>query len=114
MSRDHHYDDRPYPIPRLHPYVAANLCQNHYVDFKASPERIEATLGDFAQFADRQAVQTFYALVRQINGADSHLESSDCALGAPSAHRNPNSTLALAIHGRLVLLYTHLPYNFVD
>lgn len=106
-----YYDDRPYPSPRLHPYAAGNPEQHGYVDFKADNKLIEATLEDFSPFAHRQATQTFYALIRELNGLDSHLETSDCALRPPYSHRDKNSTLPVAIDGRLVLLYRHLPYN---
>lgn len=109
-----YYDNRPYPIPRLHPYVAANPQQHGYVDFKTCPASIEATLEDFSQYAHRRAIQTFYGLIRELNGPNSHLETSDCALRPPSGHQDANSALPVAIEGRLVLLYRHLPYNGMD
>ncbi len=66
---------------RTHPWTDAVSNESHrYYDFKNNPELIETSLEDFVPFDNYPAVQTFYTLLRWLNGADSIFESNDCAL----------------------------------
>lgn len=67
-----YYDEaRGYREARLHPYTAGDADQSGFIDFKAQPQRIPEVLEDFRPFADRPAIQTFYAMLAWINGPDS-------------------------------------------
>jgi hypothetical protein len=68
-------------------------------------------LEDFLPFAHRDAVQTFYRLLREINGSGSHLETCDCAFRPPQPHKDPNSRHALSAFGRVDVLYRALALN---
>jgi len=68
-------------------------------------------LEDFIPFADTTAVQTFYDYLRWINGPESVLETSDCALRPPRPHNDPHSAAKLSIHGRVFILYRNLHLN---
>jgi len=75
------------------------------------PELIETTLEDFRPFSDQQAIKTFYAFLRWINGPESQLETNDCALRAPTSHSDANSHFSLCIYGRVYILYRNLKLN---
>lgn len=102
---------RGYRDARLHPYSAGDADQSGFIDFKAQPQRIPEVLEDFRPFADRPAIQTFYAMLAWINGPQSRLESCDCLLRPPAPHRDANSSRPLCINGRLCLMFRHLPAN---
>ncbi|MDF2435293.1 MAG: hypothetical protein JWP44_4924 [Mucilaginibacter sp.] len=102
---------RVYPTARLHPYTGTGANQSGYIDFKASPEQIASALEDFRPFAHREAVQVFYGLLREINGSDSHFETSDCAFRQPAPHRDAHSQHALCAFARLYILFRTLPLN---
>lgn len=101
-----YYDNhRTYDALRLHPYDPGGAQQSGYVDFKVEPEKIPTVLEDFLPYSHYPAVQTFYMLLKYINGPSSFLESCDCALRPPASHSDSNSSLPLSVHGRLFLMY---------
>ena len=110
-----YYDaDRTYATIRLHPYTGTSVEQAGHVDFKSQPERIPDVLEDFRPFAHRAGIQEFYGLLREINGPESQLESSDSAFRPPAPHKDPNSYRALSAYGRLYILFRNLAYNSSD
>lgn len=71
---------------RNHPWLrGTNHPEHRYYNFVEQPDLIETSLEDFMPFADMQAVQTFYQMLRWLNSADSILETNDTAL---SYHEN--------------------------
>ena len=101
-----YYDKhRTFEALRLHPYTSGGTAQSGYVDFKDEPERISSVLEDFTPHSEFPAIQTFYKLLKYINGTSSYLESCDCALRPPATHSDKNSTLPISVHGRLFLMY---------
>lgn len=110
-----YYDEgREYRVVRLHPYRpnAEEAAQSGFVDFKQEPHLIAEVLEDFQPHASETAVQTFYDLLRWVNGPDSELESADCAFRAPSANRSRSvSPHALEAAGRLCLMFRNLAAN---
>ncbi len=101
-----YYDNhRTYEVLRLHPYAPRDVGQSGYVDFKTEPERISSTLEDFIPHSHHPAIQTFYNLLKYINGPSSFLETCDCALRPPVSHSDKNSNLPMSVHGRLFLMY---------
>ena len=110
-----YYDEgREYNNVRLHPYQpnADEPAQVGFVDFKVAPEKIPEVLEDFLPHAAEVAVQTFYELLRWVNGLDSELESVDCAFRGPRPNDSPRtSDHALQADGRLCLMFRHLPAN---
>lgn len=91
--------------PRMHPYISTRSGEAGFVDFKRAPERIAHVLEDFVALSHEPAIQTFYGLIAWLNGPVSRLESCDCALRGPEAHRWDHSSRPLCIHGRLMLMY---------
>ncbi|MCF8203517.1 MAG: hypothetical protein K9J82_00455 [Methylotenera sp.] len=110
-----YYDEnREYNEVRLHPYQpnAAEASQAGFVDFKAEPYRIPEVLEDFRPYASEPAVQTFYSMLRWINGPESELESADCLFRGPEQNSSTRTSHhALQAHGRLCLMFRHLPGN---
>ena len=110
-----YYDEsREYHDVRLHPYEtnAAEAAQAGFVDFKANPDHIPEVLEDFRPYAGEPAVQTFYQLLRWVNSPESELESSDCLFRGPEPGSSAGtSSHALQAHGRLCLMFRHLPHN---
>lgn len=107
-----YYDpEREYAGARLHPYGADAEGSRAFIDFKAHPERIPASLEDFITFSDQPAVQTFYQMLAYLNGLDSHLETVDCAFHGPAKHGDSNSHLALSAHGRLFVMFRDVRIN---
>lgn len=110
-----YYDEnRGYSDVRLHPYQpnAAEAAQAGFVDFKAEPGRIPEVLEDFRPHAGEPAIQTFYELLRWVNGPESELESADCVFRGPEPNTSTRtSPRALQAHGRLCLMFRHLPAN---
>ena len=95
----------------MFPYTAAPPEQSGYVDFTEHPERIETSLEDFRPFAHVNAIQVFYNFLRWMNGAESLLLTADCAFRSPREHQDDNSHLKLCAHGRVFVLFRHLPFN---
>jgi hypothetical protein len=107
-----YYDNNiVYPQARLHPYAPGAPDQSGYVDFKLEPERISTVLEDFRPYAERPSIQAFYRLLRDINGAASHLETSDCGFRSPRPNQDPNSPFALRAFGRVYVLFRDLRLN---
>jgi hypothetical protein len=107
-----YYDPgRQYNEPRLHPYAAAHLEHSGHIDFKLTPEKIETALEDFIPFNRTDAVKHFYDFLRWINGPDSTLETTDCALRPPAPHQDTNSTAKLSMHGRMFIMYRNIRLN---
>jgi hypothetical protein len=98
--------------PRTHPWTYGGTNQEfRYFDFKARPEIIREVLEDFRDHAEQPAVQLFYRFLAWINGAESHLETNDCAFRPPARHHDENSDKLLSCHGRVFLFYRELRYN---
>lgn len=69
------------PEVRAHPWTTALTDESHrYYNFIENPELISTSLEDFLPFDKYQAVQTFYEMLRWLNGKDSIFESNDSAL----------------------------------
>jgi hypothetical protein len=101
-----YYDNhRTYEVLRLHPYSPGNPEQSGYIDFKKEPEKIHNSLEDFMPHSQRPAIQTFYSLLKYINGSNSFLETCDCALRSPGPHTASNSKFPISVYGRLFLMY---------
>lgn len=101
-----YYDNhRTYEVLRLHPYAPGGDQQSGYVDFKTDPDKIFSVLEDFIPYSHHPAIQSFYMLLKYINGPASFLESCDCALRPPASHSDSNSSLPISVHGRLFLMY---------
>lgn len=85
--------------------------RHRYMDFKVSPELIRTSLEDFLPMAQYPAVEAFYALLTQLNGAGSRLESNDCAFTAPEPSGEASRVRTLRCEGRLMLLFRELGMN---
>lgn len=107
-------DELTYNEPRLHPYKPRAPGQHGYEDFKTNPAAIRTVLEDFRPLESWQAVQRFYEFLEWVNGSDSRLETSDCALRPPAIHNDPNSTHKLRIRGRVFILFRNLRDNASD
>lgn len=104
-------EELTYPHARLHPYTPGAADQHGYEDFKTNPAAIRIILEDFKPLDHQPAIQTFYAFLEWINGPDSHLETNDCVIRPPLPHKDPNSSRALNIRGRVVILFRDLRVN---
>jgi hypothetical protein len=111
--------DTEKPPGRQHPWtvVVANPHEK-YVDFKTYPDQIPLTLPDFKPWSHYQAIQTFYALLTWLNGADSIFESNDCGLRAPRRDtttpeivRKAFDADPIVVHGRLTIVFRDLAWN---
>jgi hypothetical protein len=99
-------------LARAHPWSTSSADARHrYVDFKASPELIRTALEDFIPFAHYPAVEAFYALLAQLNGACSRLETNDCAFSSPELSGETSRMRKLSCEGRVMLLFRDLPQN---
>lgn len=92
---------------RYLPYsYAAHDEAGGYYDFRNDPELIPEVLEDFRPYNDRQAVQTFYQLLKWVNGPTSIFESTDCLLRpASQCETGHGNGAALQITGRLMLIF---------
>ena len=98
-------------LARSHPYTSAVSDGSfRYMDLRASPELIRTTLEDFVAFGRHPAIQTFYRLVEHLNGADSALETNDCAFEPPA--RDPDDDRVICA-GRVMVLFRDLPRNLL-
>ena len=89
---------------RAHPY-------DGYYDLKANPELIRTHLEDFVGLSDWPAIQTFFSLLKWLNGPDSMLESNDCAFKPPGENNIPQVNKSLKCSGRVMILYRTLDWN---
>ena len=98
---------------RYHPWTAAEYnLEAKYYDLKKQPELIETALEDFVPYAAWPAVQTFYKLLRWMNGPESYLESNDCTFTGPRENLiDKQFKKALRCYGRLMVLNRVLQYN---
>lgn len=97
---------------RSHPWTTTTDGEpNRYYDLRARPDLIPTVLEDFRPFAAHGAVQTFYALLTWLNGAQSPFESNDCAFTGPEANDDDAFAKRLRCSGRLGLLFRDLPLN---
>ena len=107
------------PPGREHPWAEALANPDEkYVDFKADPDQIPTALVDFKPWSHYPAIQTFYALLAWLNGADSIFESNDCGLRPP--RRDPEvpepirrvlDADPIVMHCRLAILFRDLAWN---
>jgi hypothetical protein len=111
MKSYDHSDPRPGPA-RAHPWKGTNADpSNRYFDFKKNPALIRTSLEDLRPWSAWPAIDTFYRLLEWLNGADSILESNDCAFTGPCANETPQFAKTLEATGRLMILWRHLPLN---
>ena len=111
--------DTEKPPERQHPWTFAEANPDErYVDFKAYPDQIHLVLPDFKPWSHYPAIQTFYALLTWLNGADSIFESNDCGLHAPRRDndtpeivRNAFDADPIVIYGRLTIIFRDLARN---
>lgn len=100
---------------RAHPWDHAERSEEErYYDFKEHPDLIPEVLEDYRPWARYQAIQTFYELLRWLNGEDSALESSDCAFMGPRPNGNEKWQKSLQCSGRLLVLFRDTRLNTVD
>ena len=111
MKTYDHSDPRPGPA-RAHPWRGARGDpSSRYFDFKKKPALIRTSLEDLRPWAAWPAIDTFYCLLEWLNGADSILESNDCAFTGPCPNETPRFTKKLEATGRLMILWRDLPLN---
>jgi hypothetical protein len=97
---------------RAHPWTVATTDPNsRYRDFKENPALIRTSLEDFLPWSAWPAIDTFYGLLEWLNGADSLLESNDCAFEGPCTNRTSQVPKVLEATGRLMILWRTLPLN---
>ncbi|MFA6955543.1 MAG: hypothetical protein WC538_06685 [Thermoanaerobaculia bacterium] len=97
---------------RAHPWtVSTGDPAGRYYDLRAEPGLIRTSLEDFLPWSAWPAVETFYQLLEWLNGADSTLETNDCALQGPAPNATAASPRALEVTGRLMILWRSLPMN---
>jgi hypothetical protein len=84
-----------------------------YHDFKKNPELISKVLEDFVPWESHTAVPQFYEMLLWLNGADSPLETSDCALARKLGDNRTKEAFPkqLETSGRLMVLYRDLRLN---
>jgi hypothetical protein len=84
-----------------------------YYDFKKNPGLISSVLEDFVPWESNKAIQQFHEMLRWLNGADSPLESSDCALARQLGDNRTKEAFPreLETSGRLMVLYRDLSLN---
>lgn len=107
--------DRSDPEPdavRAHPWTVATADPNsRYLDFKENPALIRTSLEDFLPWSAWPAIDTFYSLLEWLNGANSILESNDCAFEGPCTNCTSRVPKVLEATGRLMILWRTLPLN---
>jgi hypothetical protein len=115
------YDTEDLPPPRQHPWTRAeNGPEAKYYNFVDRPDLIPIVLEDFKLFADQDAVQRFYALLRWLNGLSSPFETNDCGLRAPRIDHEVPDLIAplyqsdpMMLHGRLTVFFRKLDNNAI-
>jgi hypothetical protein len=115
------YDTEAEPPPREHPWTGAESGpEAHYHNFIERPDLIPEVLEDFKPFADQDAIQTFYALLRSLNGPSSPFETNDCGLRPPRLDYEAPDLIAplyqsapAMLHGRLTVLFRKLDNNTI-
>jgi hypothetical protein len=106
------FNNDPYEKPRRHRWNKTTYSARggKYHDFVKSPDLISQVLEDFRHHEDQQAVQTFYAFLRWINGRENSLETNDCALTEVEESRD-NFVGSKKIGGRVELFFRHSILN---
>lgn len=108
----HVFFEPDFPVGRTHPWTCAEYDMSlKYYDFKEFPNLITEVLEDFKQWDHFPAVQTFYGLLRWINGRHSLFESNDCAFKFPDPNTNPHFDKKLQSAGRLMILFRNVLLN---
>jgi hypothetical protein len=106
--------DDTYEGIRAHPYEGTSGGpEEAYYDFKEKPELIPQVLEDFKTWEEHEAIQVFYEMLRWLNGEDSALESSDCALARQLGENRSKGPFPreLECSGRLMVFYRNLNLN---
>ena len=104
--------DRVLETPRGHPWdTAIDNPDERYYDFKARSDLIPEVLEDFKPWSRYPAIETFYELLRWINGPDSVVESNDCAFQGPQPNPTRAFPKARECTGRLMILMRRLETN---
>ena len=97
---------------RAHPWTTSATDPTHrYYDFRAKPELIRSSIEDLQKWSTCPATETFYRLLDWLNGAESDLESNDCAFSGATANTSPALSGRLQCSGRLMILYRDLSLN---
>ncbi len=112
FESDDTYDK--YGIIRAHPYKGTSRGpEEDYYDFKEKPELISQVLEDFKPWEEHKAIQLFYEMLRWLNGDDSALESSDCALARQLSENQTKGPFPRGLQwlGRLMVFYRNLKLN---
>lgn len=109
------YAGVPFEEPRSHPWLGAiEDPESQYYDLTASPALIRSSLEDLLPWGRFPAVESFYALLEQLNHPKSSLESNDCAFSGP--HENEDITVPKTLQccGRIMVLFRELERNTDD
>jgi hypothetical protein len=112
------YDDEIAP-ERNHPWTnVVGQPDAQYWNFRQHPEKISEVLEDFTSWAHYPAIQRFYELIGWLNGPESGFETNDCGMIPPRV--DPKTPMVvrrifdsdpIGIHGRVSVLFRHLPFN---
>src|SRR5215213_968971 len=98
-------------VTRTHPWTTALSDESHrYYNLIEKPELIETSLEDFLPYNNYPAIQTFYELLKWLNGSDSIFESNDSALSNKIEINTDRNTPQIAqqshrIRGRLFFFF---------
>jgi hypothetical protein len=110
--KTYEYSGPDFDIVRAHPWTVANAnSSNRYWDLKKNPALIRSSLEDFRPWSAWPGIDTFYRLLEWLNGADSILESNDCAFEGPRTNSTSQFRKGLEATGRLMILWRQLPLN---
>jgi hypothetical protein len=97
---------------RYHPWTTALRDEKErYYDFRECPDLIPKVLEDFLPWDSYPAIQTFYELLRWLNGPDSKLESNDCAFSGIKENGIPQVPKTRGCNGRLMFFLRDIPLN---
>ncbi len=113
--KTYEYAGDPFEEPRSHPWLASvENPEAQYYDLRATPALIRSSLEDLLPWNRFTAVDSFYALLEQLNHAKSALESNDCAFTGPHANDDMTIPKALQCSGRVMVLFRALERNTDD
>lgn len=97
---------------RSHPWSTSRSDGAHrYYDLRREPGLIRSALEDHRGWERYPAIETFYRLLEWLNGAESELETNDCAFCGPTANEHAGFAKTLQCSGRLMLLFRELTLN---
>jgi hypothetical protein len=114
IMRVYFESDNKYEGIRAFPYKGTSGgADEDYYDFKKNPQLISSVLEDFVPWESHNAIHQFYEMLSWLNGADSPLESSDCALARQLGDNRTKEAFPrqLETSGRLMVLYRDLRLN---